>query len=69
MNLVFAPASDAMAAAVQQIVQSALQQWLGDVIQVEAVSAEQQDATLSVTVVYTLRKDGQRRVATLAREI
>jgi hypothetical protein len=50
-------------------VQGSLQQWLGDRIQVESVDVQSQDSTLSVTVVYRLRRDGQRRTAELSREI
>ena len=35
MQLVFAPNSDELAAATQFLVQGALQQWLGDLIQVD----------------------------------
>ena len=58
-----------MATAVQFPVQGALQQWLGDLIQVESVDVQSLDSTLSVTVVYRLRRDGQRRTAELSREI
>lgn len=69
MSLVFAPANEALSAATQQLVQSALQQWLGDLIQVEAVNVQQEDSTLKVTVRYLLRRDRQRRVAQLTREV
>ena len=68
LQQVFAPNSDAVAAAVQFTVQGALQQWLGDRIQVESVDAVSQDSTLTVTVIYRLR-DGQRRTAQLSREV
>ena len=50
MQLVFAPNSDELAAATQVLVQSALQQWLGDAIVVEAIQVESEDSTLRVTV-------------------
>src|SRR5438132_5215553 len=56
MQLVFAPNSDALATATQQLVQGALQQWLGDLIQVEAVDVQNVDAELRVTVSYVVRK-------------
>ena len=43
LQLVFAPNSDALAATTQFLVQSALQQWLGEVIAVEDVQAENLD--------------------------
>lgn len=69
LNLVFTPANEALGAATQQLVQSALQQWLGDLIQVEAVRVEREEAQLQVTVQYVLRRDRQRRVARLTREV
>lgn len=52
-QLVFAPNSDVLAAAQQQAIQAGLQQWLPDLIRVQSVTVQAQDATLLVTVVYT----------------
>lgn len=65
-QLVFAPNSVELAAAVQVLVQSALQQWLGDLIQVEEVAVETQDARLNVAVVYVVRRTGERQAAQFA---
>src|SRR5919202_2998202 len=54
LQLVFAPNSDELATATQFLVQASLQQFLGDLIQVEAVQVESEDATLQVTVSYTV---------------
>lgn len=67
MQLVFAPNSDELAAATQFLVQGALQQWLGDVIQVESVQVESQDATLRVTVQYMIRRSQTRQAAEFSR--
>lgn len=69
LQMVFAPNSDVIAAALQLTVQGALQQWLGDLIQVESVTAVSEDSTLRVTVQYRLRRDGRRRTAELARRV
>jgi uncharacterized protein len=58
LQLVFAPNSDALAAATQLTVQAALQQWLGDRISVASVEVANVDSTLRVTVVYALRRTG-----------
>ena len=63
MRLVFAPNSDELAAATQFLVQGALQQWLGDLIQVDEVQVESEDATLRVTVQYMVRRTQQQQVA------
>ena len=67
LQLVFAPNSDALAAATQATVLGALQQWLGDLIMVEAVQVENEEATLRVTVQYVVRRTQQRQVAQLRR--
>lgn len=69
MQLVFAPNSDELATATQFMVQGALQQWLGDLIQVEAVQVESEEATLRVTVQYVVRRNQQRQVAQFTRGV
>ena len=69
LQLVFAPNSNELAAAMQYIVQGSLQQWLGDVIQVNAVTVENQDSTLRVTVNYTIRRTQQIQTALFERQV
>jgi phage baseplate assembly protein W len=61
LQLVFAPNSDALAAATQLLVQGSLQQWLGDVIQVERLLVTNSDSQLMVSLVYTRRDTGQQQ--------
>lgn len=68
-QLVFAPNSDALAAATQMSVQGALQQWLGDLISVEAVEVNNRDSTLEVKVQYVVRRTEDRRVAQFQRSL
>ena len=67
LQLVFEPNSEVLAAATQQTVQGALQRWLGDLIQVEMVQVDSQEASLQVTVQYTVRRSQQRQVAEFRR--
>jgi len=67
LQLVFAPNSDELAAATQFLVQGALQQWLGALIQVDAVQVDNQDSTLHVTVQYTVRRTQQQQVSEFVR--
>ena len=67
LQLVFAPNSDALAAAVQSTVQGSLQQWLGELIEVEAVQVDHPDSLLAVTVQYIVRRDRERQLATFTR--
>ena len=69
MQLVFAPNSDELATATQFLVQGALQQWLGDLIEIEAVQVENQEASIGVRVQYVVRQDQQRQVAEFSRRI
>src|SRR6185436_9746235 len=67
LQLIFAPNGEALAAATQVTVQGALQQWLGDLIQVEAVDVQSEDSTLRVTVQYTVRRNQQRQTVQFER--
>ena len=69
LQLVFAPNSPELAAAVQFTAQAALQQWLGDVIDVDRVEAKAEDGSLRVSVGYRLRATGEARVETFERAI
>jgi phage baseplate assembly protein W len=67
-QLVFAPASDELATATQFLVQGALQEWLGNLIQVDEVAVTVEDSTLRVRVDYTLRRTREREVAEFTSE-
>jgi phage baseplate assembly protein W len=67
LQLVFAPASPEMAATTQFLVQASLQQWLGERVQIDDVAVSVDDATVTVTVVYTARGEDETRTATFAR--
>ncbi len=69
MQLVFQPNSSEMATATQFLVQGALQQWLGNLIQVESVSVESEDSTLKVTVLYIILRSQERKTTQFSREI
>lgn len=60
-ELVFAPNSPELAATTQFLVQAALQQWLADLITVEAVEVAAVDSQLSVTVQYIIRRSETRQ--------
>jgi uncharacterized protein len=63
MQLVFEPNSTELAATVQFLVQGALQQWLGDLIDVNEVRIENLDSSLLITIRYTIRSTQQTKVA------
>src|SRR5918995_6310500 len=67
LRLVFAPNSNELAAATQFLVQASLQQWLGDLIEVNDVRGESEDSRLEVTVVYTVRRTQEQQAAQFTR--
>jgi len=67
LQTVFAPAGDAMSAALNVVVQSALQQWLGSLIAIGQVSVTSQESTVTVNVAYTVRLSQQSFEAQLTR--
>ena len=67
LRLVFAPNSEELAAATQFLVQGSLQQWLGDLIEVNDVKVVNDDATLLVTVQYTIRRTMEEQTARFTR--
>jgi hypothetical protein len=69
LRLVFAPNSDQLAATTQYLVQGSLQQYLGDLIQVDAVEVENEDSILRVTVRYLVRRTQTLQTAEFTKGI
>jgi phage baseplate assembly protein W len=69
LQMVFGPNSPEIATATQFIVQSSLQQWLGDLIQVSDVDVQSEDSTLRVTVLYIPRGSQQLQQAQFERQV
>jgi len=69
LQLVFAPNSPELGTATEFMVRGALQQWLGDVIEVSAVEVETRESTLRVLVRYRVRRTQQEQVAQFARQV
>ena len=67
LQLVFAPNSPELAATLQFTVQAALQRFLGDVIDLQALEVASEDSTLRVAVQYVVRRTGESRVETFER--
>lgn len=61
-QLLFAPNSPELATALEFMVQGALQEFLGELIRVEAVDVMAEEATLRVTVQYIVQRTQQRQV-------
>jgi phage baseplate assembly protein W len=69
LQLVFAPGSDDVASTTQFLVRGALQQWLGDVIDVQDVDVQTDESTLFVRVGYVIRQSQQPQTAEFVRGV
>jgi phage baseplate assembly protein W len=67
MQLVFGPNSSELAAATQFTIGAALQQWLGDIIQVRDVRVEAEDSSLRITIDYIVILTQQQQSAQFTR--
>lgn len=67
LQLVFSPNSPELAAAIQFMVRAALQRWLSDVIEVQALEVASEDSTLSIAVQYVVRRTGETRTDVFER--
>lgn len=67
LQLVFAPNSPELAATLQFTLQAALQQWLGDLIQVNNLEVTCEDASLRVQIDYVVRRSQRQQTATFTR--
>jgi uncharacterized protein len=56
LQMVFAPNSPELAAALQLTIQAGLQQWLGDVIEVESLEVTSEEAVVRVQLKYLVRR-------------
>jgi phage baseplate assembly protein W len=68
-QLVFAPNSPELAATLQFTLQAAIQRWLGDVIELRALSVDSVDSTLSVDVTYAVRRTNDEQTRHFERQV
>jgi phage baseplate assembly protein W len=67
LQMVFAPNSPELAAALQFTTQAALQRYLGDLIDLRELQVTSDDARLNVTVRYAVRRTGGEVIETFVR--
>jgi uncharacterized protein len=67
LQMVFAPNSPELAAALQFTIQAGLARTLGDVIELQSLQVASQDAALTVQVQYRLRATGVQQSETFTR--
>ncbi len=61
LQMVFAPNSPELAAALQHTIQSGLQRWMGDLIEVQSLEVSRDESALRVLVKYVIRRSGELR--------
>ncbi len=69
LQLVFAPNSPELAAALQFTLKAALQSWLGDLIELQALEVASEDATLAIFIQYLVRRTNEQQVAQFTRMV
>lgn len=69
LQLIFAPNSPELAATVQFTVQASVQQWLGDVIDLQDLNVAASDSTLTIDLNYVIRSTNQQQQVTLTRNL
>lgn len=68
-QLVFAPNSPELAAAVKFTLQAALQRWLGDLIELQALEVVSEDSKLSILIQYVIRRTNQQQNVQFAQTV
>ncbi|MFI1709070.1 GPW/gp25 family protein [Streptomyces griseoruber] len=68
-RLVFEPTGGELATATRLMAHGALQQWLGDLVEVQAVDITAEEATLRVTVSYRTRAMDRPTAAVFTRRL
>lgn len=63
LQMVFAPNSPELAAALQFTIQAALQRWLGDVIELQALEVTSEDSALRILIQYVVRLNNAPQTA------
>jgi phage baseplate assembly protein W len=68
-QLVFAPNSDELATSTSFLIQSSLQQWLGDLIDVVSVDTKNQDSIVRISVTYMKKRNQQLQTIHFSRHM
>lgn len=69
LHMVFAPNSPELAATLQMTTQAAIQRWLGDLIELQALEVRAEDSKLSLTLKYVVRRTNEFRTAEITRTL
>jgi phage baseplate assembly protein W len=67
LQLIFAPNSPELASTLQFTIQAGLQQWLGDIIEVQVLEVVSEEAELRVDISYKVRRTQETKTTTFVR--
>jgi uncharacterized protein len=68
-QLVFAPNSPELAAALQYTLKAAVQRWLGDVLELQALDVTNDDSTLNIFISYIVKQTNEQQVAQFTQTV
>jgi len=68
-QLIFAPTSPEVASALQFTLKAAIQNWLGDLVQVQALEVTSVESTLNILIQYIVRSTNQQQQTTFSRAL
>ena len=68
-QLIFAPTSPEIAAALQFSLQATLQRWLGDLIELQRLEVSSEESKLSILIQYVVRRTQQQQTTKFIRTI
>jgi phage baseplate assembly protein W len=69
LQMMFAPNSPEVAAALQFNVQAGLQRWLGDLVEIRDLEVESLESVLRVQLIYTVRRTNESRTRVFERSL
>ncbi len=66
-QMIFSPNSNEVATATELMVRAALEQWLGDLIEIEGLDVMAEESSLGITIQYMIRRSQQREIVEFSR--
>ncbi len=69
LQLVFEPNSQELASTIQFLIHGNLQQWLGDLIDVSNIEIKNNDASIEISISYTIHRTQESHTAVFNRNI
>ena len=68
-QLIFAPNSPELAAALQYTLKAAVLRWLGDLIELQSLDVSSEDLTLNIFISYIVRRTSEQQVAQFTQAV